>query len=51
VTGVIYRRLLACKDQPVVGRSLRAVVPMMGVVNRILPVLDGGGERTVAALA
>jgi len=24
---------------------------MMGVVNRNLPVLDGGGERTVAAVA
>ena len=42
---------LACKGRPVVARSVLAAVPMTGVVNRILPVLDGGGERTVAAVA
>jgi len=40
---------LSCQGQPVVGRSLWAGLPMMGVVDRILPVLDGGGERAVAA--
>src|SRR4030067_735013 len=42
-TGVIYGRCLACKGRPVVARSVRAAVPMMGVVNRILHVLEGGG--------
>jgi len=42
---------LACEGQPVVARSVGAVVPMMGVMNRILPEVADGGERTVAAVA
>ena len=42
---------LACEGQPVVARSVWAGLPMMGVMNRILPVLAGGGERSVAAVA
>ena len=42
---------LACEGQPVVARSVWAGLPMMGVMNRILPVLAAGGERTVAARA